>query len=79
MLPRSATTTVVRLLSLVFPLAIGGSASAAPGRVVVLTGDCMTIADIVDIAEAEATIAVSADAMARIRLARGGALAPSAI
>jgi histidine ammonia-lyase len=39
-------------------------------RTVVLTGDSMTIADIVDIAEGRATIEVSNDGMERIRAAR---------
>ena len=39
-------------------------------RTVVLTGDSMTIADIVDIAQGRATIEVSNDGMERIRAAR---------
>jgi len=46
-------------------------APVAATRVVVLTGDRVTITDIVDIAEGRASIAVSTDGMERIRSARG--------
>src|SRR5262245_56875007 len=45
-------------------------APAPGGRVVVLTGDRVTIADIVDIAEGRASVEMSADGMKRIRSAR---------
>jgi histidine ammonia-lyase len=73
MLFHAAAAPVLRLLSLILLLAItgvGGAASAA-NRVIVLSGDRLTIADIVDIAEGRATIAVSADGMERIQAARG--------
>lgn len=84
MLFEAAVTPIVRLLSVVLLLVIAGASSAAFGeqatpvpspatasRVVVLSGDRLTIADIVEIAEGRAAIAVSADGMERIRLARG--------
>ena len=45
-------------------------APAPGGRVVVLAGDRLTIADIVDIAEGRANVEMSADGMARVRSAR---------
>jgi histidine ammonia-lyase len=81
---QGVVTPIVRLLSMVLFLAIAGISSAASdeqaipiqppaeaSRVVVLNGDRLTIADIVDIAEGRAAIAVSAEGMERIRLARG--------
>src|SRR5262249_18417204 len=43
---------------------------AKASRVVVLTGDGLTVAEIVDIADGRAAIAVSAEGMERIRSAR---------
>jgi histidine ammonia-lyase len=45
-------------------------APAPGGRVVVLAGDRLTVADIVDIAEGRANVEMSADGMARVRSAR---------
>jgi histidine ammonia-lyase len=69
---------------MVLLLAIGGTSDvrsdeialpdqppAMASRVVVLNGDRLTIADIVDIAEGRAAIEVSAEGMERIQLARG--------
>lgn len=80
---QGAFASILRLLSMVLLLAIAGTSSAAcdeqatavqppakAGRVIVLNGDRLTIADIVDIAEGRASIAVSAEGMERIRLAR---------
>ena len=68
--------SAARLISVVLPLAIFGTSGFASNnqpasRVIVLNGDRLTIADIGDIAEGKATIAVSADGMERIRAARG--------
>ena len=81
---RGAVVSIVRLLSIVPLLAITeigsaaseeqasqGQAAAKASGVVVLNGDRVTLADIVDIAEGKASIEVSAEAMERIRLARG--------
>ena len=80
---RCAVVPIVRLLSIVLLLAIVGTGSAASdeqtspaqsppkaSRVVVLNGDRLTIADVVDIADGRAAIAVSAEGMERIRSAR---------
>jgi histidine ammonia-lyase len=45
--------------------------AANASRVIVLNGDRLTVADIVDIAEGRGSIEVSAEGMERIRLARG--------
>jgi len=73
MLSHAAVTHLARLLSIVLLLAIAGTSSVASEakRLVVLSGDRLTIADIGDIAQGRATIAVSADGMERIRAARG--------
>jgi hypothetical protein len=69
-----AARSAARLISVVLLLAnfeASGFASAdqPPSRVVVLSGDLLTIADIGDIAEG-ASIRVSADGMERIRATR---------
>ena len=81
---RRSLICIIRLLSILLLLAITKTGSAASdeqagqgqlaakaNRVVVLNGDRMTITDIVDIAEDRASMAVSAEGMERIRLARG--------
>jgi len=73
MLSHAVVTHLARLLSIVLLLAIAGTSSVASEakRLVVLSGDRLTIADIGDIAQGRATIAVSTDGMERIRAARG--------
>ena len=81
---RGAVVSIVLFLSIVPLLAITeigsaaseeqasqGQAAAKASGVVVLNGDRVTLADIVDIAEGKASIEVSAEGMERIRLARG--------
>lgn len=66
-----AAMPAARLLSIILLLVFSGTSSiASASRVVVLNGDRLTIADIADIAEGKATIAVSAEGMERIRAAR---------
>ena len=82
--PAGVATPIARLLSMVLLLTIGGTSDAwsdelalpdqppaEASRIVVLNGDRLTIADIVDIAEGRAAIEVSPEGMERIRLARG--------
>lgn len=71
-----AARSIARWISVVLLLAVFGTSGFASdnqpaARVIVLNGDRLTIADIGDIAEGKATIAVSAQGMARIRAARG--------
>lgn len=79
---QTAVRLVSRLLPIVLLLAVSGTSSAAfdkpaasdrpieTGQVIVLSGNGMTIDEIVDIADGRATIAVSEEGMARIRRAR---------
>jgi histidine ammonia-lyase len=84
MLFQRSVPLIMRFLSLVLLLALAETGSAPThkqarpvqppakaSRVVVLSGDRLTIAELMDIAEGRATIAVSAAGMKRIRLARG--------
>jgi histidine ammonia-lyase len=68
MIVRAAIAGLMAWL-LVFAGSTPGAADTAV-RVVVLTGDSLTIADIVDIAEGRATIEISPEGLERIRQAR---------
>lgn len=71
MLVRAAAVSVIHVLFFLLALASAAAETEVkPSRVVVLNGDSMTIADIVDIAEGRATIVVSAYGMEKISTAR---------